>query len=551
MFIESMPSKNNSRESISDLQKCCKAVNISLKDIVDKIRSPDLPVRSGENTRLEAEKPVITSISQQVQLFAKAHEICGGAAIIYKTGASTFEIVTAFSTTKVCLLASDQELTLASELISQRNVYCFDSKAIYLTLLRRKGYKILPQSIRDLKTVFALKFFAEKCDGAELEDAFFEFFGAKVGDGFSGEAILREHLKIEADLTREFGSSVPLEIETDFFREILLIEHAGIPFDREYLQNALSNVIEKENALLEQFKGKLPESIKGELSQEKSSIQKILDQDKDRIYPHFKSYSCASGRVATENPNIQGMKREHRKRLYMAPKGRVIFGMDISNSQLRVAAHMTNESNLIKAFKEGQDVHRVTAAGIFRKSESDINEFERQVGKTANFQLLFGCGAETFQNKLAKATSKHITEEKVEKIMAAFFVAYPGLKKWQDGVKKRFRNNQDGIKVTTLSGKKIFAPDYPAALNYAVAGSEAEIMKQIVIEFGQACRNMAIDAQIINLVHDSIVVEASKDNCAKAMDLLKQVSERVLNNTLTTFTTVVEPEIISDSECHT
>ena len=121
MFIESMPSKNNSRESISDLQKCCKAVNISLKDIVDKIRSPDLPVRSGENTRLEAEKPVITSISQQVQLFAKAHEICGGAAIIYKTGASTFEIVTAFSTTKVCLLASDQELTLASELISQRN----------------------------------------------------------------------------------------------------------------------------------------------------------------------------------------------------------------------------------------------------------------------------------------------------------------------------------------------------------------------------------------------------------------------------------------------
>jgi DNA polymerase-1 len=207
---------------------------------------------------------------------------------------------------------------------------------------------------------------------------------------------------------------------------------------------------------------------------------------------------------------------------------------------------------LIQCIKEGKDLHRLTASKIFNKEENEVNDEERQIGKTANFQLLFGTGAEHFRDELEKKTGKKHNLRDVKKIIKAFKKGYPEIANWQEEIAAMFNDDPDGKGVpypyvTTLSGKQIYVEEYNKALNYAIAGTEAEIIKKAVVSFGEEIRDRALDAQVINLVHDNVVVECSIEDKEESSKLLKEALETSFNLTLKQFLTTVEIKTLSET----
>jgi len=252
--------------------------------------------------------------------------------------------------------------------------------------------------------------------------------------------------------------------------------------------------------------------------------------------------------MSTRDPNVQGIRRDYKELLYRALPGKAIITADLPASQLRIASIVAQDEHLIEAIKANKDLHRETAARLFEKSPEEVTDEERQIGKTANFQLLFGSGVEEFQKKLNHSTGQEFSFNKAKKLMKAFLKAYPGIDAWQARIEKETRKaGQKGIQVNNLSGKKIFTREYNQALNYAIAGSEAEIMKSAATYFGAECRDRGINAKIINMVHDSIVVETAFEDKEVAVGLLKEAVEQAMNQTLKLFRTQVTIDSLAES----
>lgn len=465
--------------------------------------------------------------------------------------------------------APDEELQSLLLTLSEKFIFLHDFKTIYGPLVKRFGKKILPWKYKDTMASGLLLSVGShgvvtNMDCEYLKNTYMKVRdipeelripATKPEDEAIQRAFLLPHLSriLSAEINKLNGSTVSLEIENAFIANLITIEASGIPVNHPYLKSEQDRLLlelqELEALLCSTPDGTSDTEIKiRNLKLEIAFFEPYLDSSNGRVYPSFNANSCASGRISTCEPNVQGIRREYAKNFYLAPKGKAIISVDIPASQIKVAAVIAMDEILIAAFKSGKDLHRHTAAKIYGKSEEEVTDIERQVGKTANFQLLFGTGAESFKNTLEKATVMEFSLPEVKSIMESFFQAYPGLSAWQTETKKRISEaSSNFIHVTTIHGRKIRVHEYTKALNYAIAGSEAEIIKNAVNLFAYECREQGVDAQVINLVHDSIVVETDIDDKEKASRLLKESLELAINTALKLFTTKVDVVTLSET----
>lgn len=267
-------------------------------------------------------------------------------------------------------------------------------------------------------------------------------------------------------------------------------------------------------------------------------LKTYLCLNEGRIYSDFKQISAHSGRMASSNPNVQNISKDFKKNFYKANQGKVIIKADYPGIELRIAAVHAPDSKMIEAFRRNDDLHRYTASLIFGKDVNDITPEERQQAKQVNFGFVYGMSPQTFIN-MNKDLGLSLSEAAI--FRNKYLTSYPGIAVWQKHTGLNI-NSRDIMLVKTLLGRVIAVNKYTNALNAPVQGTGADILKLACVLFDSRITEENLDASIVNVIHDEIIIEAALEQKELVAKALKESMEAAVNMLLKDFKTEVEIE---------
>ena len=265
------------------------------------------------------------------------------------------------------------------------------------------------------------------------------------------------------------------------------------------------------------------------LSKLKSTYTDKLPQQVDdktgRIHTSYHQAVAATGRLSSSDPNLQNIpirSEEGRKirQAFIAPKGYKIVAADYSQIELRIMAHLSADTGLLKAFSEGQDVHRATAAEVFGVAPDQVTNDLRRSAKAINFGLIYGMSSFGLAQQLGLSRSQ------AQSYIDLYFTRYPGVKNYMDSIREQAR--EQGY-VETLFGRRLYLPEIKSrnaarrqyaertAINAPMQGTAADIIKRAMISTDQWLQQDKPAAKMIMQVHDELVfevAEAQVEHCA-------------------------------------
>lgn len=261
----------------------------------------------------------------------------------------------------------------------------------------------------------------------------------------------------------------------------------------------------------------------------------LISPNTGRVHTCFNLAGTITGRLSSSEPNLQNIPartKEGRqiRSAFVAPKGYKIVSADYSQIELRLIAHFAQDPNLIAAFKNHQDIHRVTAAEVLDKKVEDVTDDERKHAKATNFGLMYGMSAHGLsrQTGMSNASAKAYIEK--------YFAKYPTIKDLMDKIIKDTRAN--GY-TTTLKGFHIVIKGIAssgaiargaerAAINAPMQGSAADIIKMAMIEINDYISTLPEDAVHMTMqVHDELVFEVREDLVEEFNAKIKDIMENV------------------------
>ena len=273
-----------------------------------------------------------------------------------------------------------------------------------------------------------------------------------------------------------------------------------------------------------------------EISKLKGTYVDALPQLADaegRVHTSFRQTVAATGRLSSSDPNLQNIPirtesgREIRK-AFVAPPGRRLVVADYSQIELRILAHMSGDVALIRAFEEGQDIHRATAAKIFGVSPDLVSHEMRFAAKRINFALLYGMAAFTLGKELGVST--HEAKSYVD----SYFAQFPSVRATLDGIVEKARKARE---VTTLFGRVRPIPDIVAsnpavrsnaermALNAPFQGTAADVIKIAMVRLDEALPREGLTARMVLQVHDELVLEAPEAEVEEVSRVVREQME--------------------------
>ncbi|MGB9874470.1 MAG: DNA polymerase, partial [Hydrogenobacter sp.] len=178
------------------------------------------------------------------------------------------------------------------------------------------------------------------------------------------------------------------------------------------------------------------------------------------------------------------------------------------------------DEKMIRAFREGRDLHRYTASILLGKKEEEVSKEERQLAKAVNFGLIYGISAKGL-SEYAKSYGIDLSIDDAQRIRDKFFEYFVSFKNWHERVKRELKEFKES-RGYTLLGRRYVAHTFPDAVNYPVQGSGADLLKLSVLMFDAEIRREALKAQVVNLVHDEIVVECEEKDAIAVKELLEK-----------------------------
>ena len=377
-----------------------------------------------------------------------------------------------------------------------------------------------------------------------------------------GEELLKTRTARVFDLTNP-----AVIVEMAFVQEVAKLEMNGIPVDEEEIERLTKEFSKKLQKQIMDFYIKyrvdpmstkqiggfltnrlgleLPETQKGNISTDDKTLaefshirevreileirktKKALDKLKElegvisegRVFPEFRQIGAVTGRMSSSNPNVQNIPRDMRS-LFKASEGNLFVVADFSQIELRIAAEYVQDESMLRAFKEGRDMHRYTASLVLEKPEMDVTKEERQLAKAMNFGLIYGISARGLSEYARSSYGVDLELESADVFRQKFFKFFHSFKEWHDSVKKELRENKE-VKGTTLLGRPYKATTFTDAVNYPIQGTGADLLKLAVLMFDVEARKKNLPARVVNLVHDEIVVECPSDKADEVKEALE------------------------------
>ena len=248
------------------------------------------------------------------------------------------------------------------------------------------------------------------------------------------------------------------------------------------------------------------------------SLPLQINQRTGRIHTSYNQAVAATGRLSSADPNLQNIpirtaEGRRIRQAFVAPPGYRLVAADYSQIELRIMAHLSGDEGLRRAFEEGIDVHRATAAEVFSEPLDAVTDDQRRSAKAINFGLIYGMSAFGLGQQIG--VSRNVAQEYIDR----YFTRYPGVKDYMDGVREQAHG--DGF-VETVYGRRLYLPEINArnvprrqaaertAINAPMQGSAADIIKRAMISVDEWLPKSDIDAKMIMQVHDELVFEVAE-----------------------------------------
>lgn len=325
-------------------------------------------------------------------------------------------------------------------------------------------------------------------------------------------------------LTKEIHKQAKCEFNIQSPKQLgeILFEKLGLPVVKK-TKTGVSTDVEVLQELSEIHS--LPKAVLKfrELSKLKSTyvdaLPLLVNPKTHRLHTSFNQTVAATGRLSSSEPNLQNIPvrtEEGRKirRAFIAPsKDTLLVSADYSQIELRVLAHLSEDKQLIEAFREGADIHRFTAGLIFNVPAEAVTESMRDSAKTVNFGILYGMGA------FSLAKSLNISNEAARDFIKQYFDRYPKVKKYLDQTLEKAR--KDGF-VSTVFKRRRYIPDIASrdprmrsfaertAINAPIQGTASDVIKIAMIRIAEILKARKLSSRMILQVHDELLFEVPK-----------------------------------------
>lgn len=254
-------------------------------------------------------------------------------------------------------------------------------------------------------------------------------------------------------------------------------------------------------------------------------LKEIAERDGE-IHTTFLETGTATGRLASEQPNLQNIPQESPwsaplRDAFEARKGKTLLSLDYSQLELRILAHVSRDEGLISAFTAGRDIHTETAVRIFKVSAHEVSKSMRRTAKVLNFGVVYGMGSRSF----AKASGLPLKE--AEELVAGYFTNFPRIKAWQTEVINGARGN--GF-VENENGRKRWFKEsrFPgefdrAAINMPIQSLAADIMKIAMVNAEISSRKLG--GTLALSIHDELLFEVPDDMLREIAADAKKIME--------------------------
>ncbi|MBQ5506549.1 MAG: DNA polymerase I, partial [Prevotella sp.] len=242
------------------------------------------------------------------------------------------------------------------------------------------------------------------------------------------------------------------------------------------------------------------------------ALPNLINKRTGHIHTSFNQTITATGRLSSSDPNLQNIPirgedgKEIRKAFVPEP-GCLFFSADYSQIELRVMAHLSEDENMIRVFREGKDLHAATAANIYKKAIEDVTRDERTKSKRANFGIIYGITVFGLAERL------DISRDEAKRLIDGYFETFPQVHDYMEKSKQVAR--EKGF-VTTLFGRRRYLPDINShnatvrgfaernAINAPIQGTAADIIKVAMIRISNRFKREGIRSKMILQVHDEL-----------------------------------------------
>ncbi|MFN3608888.1 MAG: DNA polymerase I [Hyphomonas sp.] len=259
------------------------------------------------------------------------------------------------------------------------------------------------------------------------------------------------------------------------------------------------------------------------------ALQAAINKKTGRVHTSYMMAGAQTGRLSSTDPNLQNIPvrtEEGRKirQAFIAEEGNVIVSADYSQIELRILAHMADIPALKQAFKDGLDIHAMTASEMFGVPIEGMDPMVRRQAKAINFGIIYGISGFGLGRQLG------IPSGEANQYIKTYFERFPGIRQYMDETKEFARAT--GF-VRTAFGRKIHLPDIkskgPArsfaerqAINAPIQGSAADIIKRAMIRMPEALAEAGLTAQMLLQVHDELVFECPEKEAEKLIGLVQK-----------------------------
>ena len=314
-----------------------------------------------------------------------------------------------------------------------------------------------------------------------------------------------------------FNLNSPKQIGEIFFDKLKLPvvkkTPSGAPSTDEEVLQKLAEDYPLPKALLE-YRG---------LSKLKSTytdkLPKMINASTGRVHTNYAQAVAVTGRLSSNEPNLQNIpirsiEGRRIREAFIAPPGSVIVSADYSQIELRIMAHLSEDVNMLRAFAEGEDIHRATAAEIFGIAPTQVDTEQRRYAKVINFGLIYGMSAYGLASNLG------IDNGAAKSYIEKYFSRFSGVKQFMD--QTRLQAKAHGY-VETVFGRRLWLPEINspngprrqgaerAAINAPMQGTAADLIKLSMVAVQDWLEESKMASKMIMQVHDELVLEVPAD----------------------------------------
>jgi DNA polymerase-1 len=267
------------------------------------------------------------------------------------------------------------------------------------------------------------------------------------------------------------------------------------------------------------------------------ALPTYCDQNDGRIHTNFMQTVTATGRLSSNNPNLQNIPirsekgREIRRAFVSRDKDHKLMAVDYSQIELRIIAALSEDPNMIQSFRDGLDIHAATAAKVYGVTIEEVTREQRSAAKAVNFGIIYG------QSAFGLAQNLKISRTEAKEIIDSYFEQYGTIKNYMDKVISQAR--EEGY-VETIMKRRRYLPDINSgnaivrgyaernAINAPIQGSAADIIKMAMISVQSEMKKENVKSKMILQVHDELVFDVHNTEEVLIQDLVRKAMEKAV-----------------------